>query len=75
MRKTKEQTIRRNIMEAANDETGKHVTLQLTTHGYTTEETRELEKRFEEFWTETKKLLKLEDLPENQVKAATLKRN
>lgn len=62
-------------MEAANDEEGKNVTLQLTTHGYTTEETEELEKRFEEFWTETKKLLKLEDLTKNQVKAAALKRN
>ena len=71
----KEQRTRRNIMEAASDECDKGVTIQLTTHGYTAEEAAEVEKKFEDFWEETKRLLNLKDLPRDKVEAAALKRN
>ena len=71
----KEQRTRRNIMEAASNEGGKSVTLQLTTHGYTAGETAEVEKEFEDFWEEIKRLLNLKDLPRDKVEAAALKRD
>lgn len=71
----KEQITRRNIMEAASNEDRKSVTLQLTTHGYTADEIAEVEKKFENFWEETKRLLNLKDLPRDKVEAAALKRN
>lgn len=71
----KEQRTRRNIMEAASDEDGKSVTLQLMTHGYTAAETAEMEKKFEGFWEETKRLLNLKDLTRDKVEAAAMKRD
>lgn len=73
--KMKEQRTRRNIMEAASNEGGKSVTLQLTTHGYTADETAEMEKKFEGFWEETKRLLNLKDLTRDKVEAAAMKRD
>lgn len=71
----KEQKIRRNIMEAASNGGEKGVTIQLTTHGYTAEEAAEVEKKFEDFWEEAKRLLNLKDLPRDKVEAAALKRS
>jgi hypothetical protein len=70
----KEQIIRRNIMEAAQADGNKTVCAQLTFHGYTAEETKEIEAEMERFWGKIKEQLQLTDLPEKEVEEAVLKR-
>lgn len=71
----KEMLTRRNIMEAAEDERNRSVSMQLTLHGYTAEESAEAEKRLEKAWEDIKSLLHLKDLTDKEAAGAALERN
>lgn len=66
----KEQMIKRCIMEAGDDATGKNVCMQMTFHGYTEDEVTATIFEAEKFWDDVKERLALKDSSENNEETA-----
>lgn len=62
--------IKRCIMEAGNDTTGKNVCMQMTFHGYTEDEVTATIFEAEKFWDDVKERLLLKDASENNEETA-----
>lgn len=62
----KEQMIKRIIMEAGDDDTGKNVCMQMTFHGYAENEVSTTISEAEKFWEDVKERLHLKDVSESE---------
>lgn len=66
----KEQMIKRIIMEAGEDTTGKNVCMQMTFHGYAEDEVIAIIFEAEKFWEDVKERLLLKDASESEKETA-----